>query len=171
MTDEHPAFTANHGAPRYPMPTWYEAIVANLKSKLASGTVYTAPLNAPIPTPGFRSDHGKMPPRPGAVDAITDGIKSAQRAALGDMPEGFLEIGTLGKLVTSPADAAFRWSGIIRAGEQEHTAIVHFDATGFARDVWLALMTPPRRRGLETRSARHRRNRLRRKRAARKRTR
>lgn len=140
MTDEHPAFTANHGAPRYPMPQWYQAVVAHLKSKVKPGTVYAAPTNTPIPT-----DADPMP--------------------------GFVEIGTLGTLVTSPADSAFRWSGIIRAGEQEHTAVVHFDATGFARDVWLALMTPPRRRGLETRSARHRRNRLRRKRAARKRNR
>lgn len=142
MTDEHPAFTANHRAARYPMPQWYEAVVAALTSKSASarGTVYTAPANTPIPT------------------------------GVGPMP-GFVEIGTLADFADRPAAAPYRWSGIVGAGEQEHAAVVHFDATGFARDVWLALMTPPRRRGLETRSARHRRNRLRRKRAARKRNR
>lgn len=135
MTDEHPAFTANHGAPRYPMPPWYTAVVEHLKRK--PGSLYTAPADTQIPI------------------------------ELGTTP-GFLEGGTLGP---PPSDTAFRWSGIVRAGEQEHAAVFDFDATGFVRNMWFVLTGPPRRRGLETRSARHRRNRLRRKRAARKRNR
>lgn len=45
---------------------------------------------------------------------------------------------------------------------------IGFDVTGFVAEVWRALLFP-KRRGLYTRTARHRRNKLRRKRAARRR--